>query len=248
MNITLRRAWRWLCAILLALAGMSPAYAGDRALIDFIGYSQDFRYLAFEEYGVSDGINVAYSNIYIVDLATEAFAGGSPFRAEADENVQEPLSQMREKTQAAAKAAFAELKIDVPVEIEALSGDGVIGPADTMRFGLPVYGEPGATEGDYVLSLEAFNLKPEECNGSIGYAIRGFALTLAGDGQARELHRDGALPEWRGCPVGYRLYAVVLPTESGRLSDSAAIVSSYPFDFEGASRRFLAIPLGHSKQ
>jgi fructose-bisphosphate aldolase class II len=51
---------------------------GDRALIDLIGYSHDLRYLAFEEYGVSDGIGVAYSNIYIVDLSNGAFAGWRP--------------------------------------------------------------------------------------------------------------------------------------------------------------------------
>jgi hypothetical protein len=28
-----------------------------------------------------------------------------------------------------------------------------------MRFGLPVYTPPGATEGDYTLSLETFDLE-----------------------------------------------------------------------------------------
>lgn len=235
--------WRWLSALLLVLAGLSPAAAGDRALIDFIGYSHDLRYLAFEEYGVSDGIGTAYSSVYIVDLTTEAFAAGSPFRTEVDENLQQPLGEMRAKTHEAAKAALAGLAIDTPVEIEALSGDGVIGPADTLRFGLPTYGEPGATEGDYTLSLKTFELASETCKEKVAQPIQGFALSLSGDGPARELHRDGTLPEWRGCPVGYRLYAVVTPHETGDLSAAAAIVSSYPFDFEGSSRRFVAVPL-----
>lgn len=150
---------------------------------------------------------------------------------------------MRAGTRATAQAALSSLAVDGPVEIEALSGDGVIGPADTMHFGLPVYGEPGTIEGNYTLSLQTFDLPPDQCEGSLGPSMRGFALTLSGDGPTRELHRDGKLPEWRGCPVGYRLYAVVLPTESGKLSDGAAIVSTYPFDFEGASRRFMAVPL-----
>ena len=73
---------------------------------------------------------------------------------------------------------------------------------------------------------------------------QGFALSLSGDGPTRELHRDGTLPEWRGCPVGYRLYAVVIPHEPSDISNGVAIVSSYPFDFQGSARRFVIVPLG----
>jgi predicted secreted protein len=107
---------------------------------------------------------------------------------------------------------------------------------------------PGTTEGDYTLSLKTFDLpKSQACNAKIDRAPKGFALSLSGDGPIRELHRDaGALPEWRGCPVGYRLYAVVTAYEGDGLSDGAAIVSAYPFDFEGPSRRFLVVPMGES--
>jgi hypothetical protein len=76
----------------------------------------------------------------------------------------------------------------------------------------------------------------------------GFALLIAGDGPVRELHRDSALPDWRGCPVGYRLYAVVMPHELGDLSNGVAIVSSYPFDFEGSDRRFVIVPIGEASK
>ena len=239
------------CSLALAfsctLAWQSPLLAGDRAVLDIIGYSQDLRYFAYEEYGELDGIRLAYSSVYIVDLTTGDFAAGSPFKAEADEETQQPVAEMRLKSQAAAKAELGTLKIDTPAEIEALSGDGVIGPAATMRFGLPVYGEPGATEGDYTLSLDSFDLAlSETCQARIGERGQGFALTLSGDGPKRELHRDGPLPEWRGCPIAYRLYAVVMPHELGNLSNGVAIVASYPFDFEGADRRFVIVPLGEA--
>src|SRR5262245_63844520 len=108
------RPWYWL-ALALCLAA-SPAAAGDRALIDFIGYSQDQRYLAIEEYGVNDGSETAFSNIYIVDLSNGAFAGGSPFRNEAGEDDDQPLSKIRAKTAAAAKKSLQKLQIDTPVE------------------------------------------------------------------------------------------------------------------------------------
>jgi predicted secreted protein len=237
-------AWRRIvAATCLMAAGAGPAAAGDRALLDLIGYSHDLRYLAFEEYGVNDGIETAFSNIYIVDLGNGDFTGGSPFRAEADENEQQPLAEIRARTADAAKAALGSLQVDTPVDIDALSGDGVLGPASEMRFGLPVYGlEPATTQGDYTLSLETFDIPETACTGSVGTARQGFALKLSGDGPARELHRDTTLPEWRECPVGYRLYAIVTPHQ-GDLSAGAAIVAAYPFGFEGPSRRFVAVPL-----
>ena len=71
--------WQWL-ALVVWVVPTIPAIAGDRAMIDFIGYSQDQRYLAVEEYGVSDGVGLAYSSIFVVDLTTGEFAAGSPFR------------------------------------------------------------------------------------------------------------------------------------------------------------------------
>jgi predicted secreted protein len=235
---------RSVATALLMAASTGSAVAGDRALLDLIGYSHDRHYLAFEEYGVNDGTETAFSNIYIVDLASGEFAGGSPFRTEADDDAQQPLTEMRAKTAEAARAALARLQVDEPVDIDALSGDGVLGPANEMRFGLPVYGlQPATTQGDYTLSLETFDIPETACTGSVGAARQGFALELSGDGPTRELHRDTKLPEWRECPVGYRLYAVVTPHE-GDISAGAAIVAAYPFGFEGPSRRFVAVPLG----
>jgi predicted secreted protein len=239
----------WAVGLLCAQAWQSPAIAGDRAVLDIIGYSQDLRYFAYEEYGQLDGIGLAYSSVYIVDLSGGDFAGGSPFKAEADEDTQQPVAEMRVKSAEAAKAELARLKIDAPAEIEALSGDGIIGPSATMRFGMPAYGEPGATQGDYTLSLNSFELPLSDiCREKIGRPGQGFALSIAGDGPTRELHRDGPLPDWRGCPVGYRLYAVVMPHELGDLSTGVAVVSSYPFDFEGSSRRFVIVPIGEASE
>ena len=236
-------------SLVLALAGQTPAVAGDRAILDILGYSRDLRYFVYEEYGEIDGVGLAYSYIYVVDLTTGEFAGGSPFRAEADEDAQQPIADMRAKTREAAKAELATLDILFPGEIEALSGDGVIGPATEMRFGLPVYTPPGATEGDYTLSLETFDLKlSETCQARIDDRGKGFALSIAGDGSKRELHRDATLPEWRGCPTDYRLYAVVMPHEEGDLSNGVAIVAAYPFDFEGSSRRFVVVPIGEASE
>lgn len=236
--------------VMAILAVTAPALAGDRAMIDFIGYSQDMRYFAYEEYGVSDGVGLPYSTIYIVDLINDEVAAGSPFKTEADEATDQPLTEIRARTQEAAKRVLDGMKIDIPVEVLALSGDGVIGPASQLRFGIPAYGEPGATQDDYTLKLKDFEMpRSETCDAAIDRPGHGFALTLTGDGKPRELHHDAnPLPEERGCPVGHRLYAVVTPFEFGSINNGVVLVSAYPFDFEGSSRRFVVVPIGYGEQ
>lgn len=240
-----RKLWQTVAlAALLTPAGAISAAAGDMALADFIGFSHDARYFAFEEYGVADGSGSAYSSIYIVDLAQDRWAGGSPFHNEGFEDSQ-TLAETRAKAMDAARPKLAELAIDNPPQIAALSADGTIGEASTMRFGFPMYNAPGATTGDFLLKLETFDL-PEttDCKDEDGSGRSGFALTLKDGTATRELHRDSRLPQSRGCPEGYRLYAVVFPYGDSEVGHAVAIVSAYPRGWEGPDRRFLAVPFG----
>lgn len=228
-----------------ALAIAAPARAGDHALIDVIGYSNDLRYLAFEEFGVQDGSGFAYSSLYIVDLVKDQWVAGTPYREKADsEDV--PLAAVRAKVAAAAKARLETLKIDLPAQVAALMGDGVLEPEPAMRFGYPAYGLPGQTEGDFTLSIETFAAPaPAGCDSELVGETKGFALALSGDGPDRELYRDkGTLPKSRGCAMDYAIYAVIFPYLGGGLENAAAIVSTYPYGFEGPDRRFLVVPFG----
>src|SRR5262245_14111400 len=93
------------------LAATAPAAAGDFALADFIGFSADDRYFAFEEYGVADASGSAYSTIYVIDLAEDRWAPGSPFHDEGIEDSQ-TLAETRAKAMALAKPKLAELAIE----------------------------------------------------------------------------------------------------------------------------------------
>lgn len=230
-------------ASLLALLGLAaPVLAGDRALLDVIGYSEDGRYFAFEEYGVQDGSGFAYSSIYIVDLAADKWMYGSPFHAQADEEMETLLAEVRAEAREKADERLVELGINQPAEILILLGDGVQDqPGKTMTFSNPGWGPPGSTEEGvtYALSLATFPAKSSnDCETLLGKPAVGYALDLNG----QEVHRDGlTLPKSRGCPMDYRLYAVVTPF--GAAGHRVAIISSYPYGFEGPDRRFLAVPL-----
>lgn len=242
----LARLARGLARLLMPLLLAGPALAGDRALADFIGYSADGRYFAFEEFGVHDGSGFAYSSIYVIDLSSDSWVVGTPVRVEAKDETT-TMAQIRAKAQGDARPALEAMGIAVAADIVALVGDGVPGNDGTsLRFGSPSFVAPGAVSGDYELRLSSFPAETASpCADWFGKPPLGYELNIAAaGGRTRLLHRDITLPRSRGCPLQYRLYGVVLPFEAGSIAQGVAIVSVYPGGFEGPDRRFIAVPLG----
>lgn len=228
---------------MLALGLASPVAAGDRALAGFIGFSADARYFAFEEYGIQDGSGFPYSTIFVVDLTTDSWVQGSPYRATTEDETAS-LAAARTAALEMAKAKLQSLAITEPAYPIALVGDGEPGDGMTLDFGQPGY-RPGALLAARKLTLEVYDASDDpNCIDFMGEPGKGFALTLSGsDIETREVHRDAApLPKSRGCVTAYRLYAVVTPADSDP-ETGVAIVSTYPVGFEGPNRRFLAVPL-----
>ncbi|KKB06997.1 hypothetical protein VE25_20325 [Devosia geojensis] len=229
-----------LCA---GLAG--PAFAGDRALLDVIGYSPDGRWFAFEEFGIQDGSGFPYATIYVLDVRDDGWAPRTPVRVRLDEETAD-LAEARADVRDEADDVLDDLDIDTPADIWALLGDGEMdSQAKTLEFGRPGY-EPGAVLDGWTLELDTFEAQAAEpCADWFGQAPLGYALTLSGPGGARLIHRDERIPRSRGCPFDYRLHAVVAPFGATGLDAAVAILSVYPGGFEGPDRRFLAVPLGN---
>lgn len=219
----------------------TPAAAGDRALIDYIGYSGDGRYFAFEEYGVQDGSGFPYSTIYVIDLPADEWVGGSPYRVRL-EGEGDTVAEARSAVRAEAAETLDDLDISAGAYPIAINGDGEPEAAGhELRFGTPGYGLE-AVEEEHLLALETVALLPGIDCSIIENKTFGFALSLDGE----DLHRDsGKLPASRGCAMDYRLHAVVQAPDwlFGTPAQRVAIIASYPFGFEGPDRRFLAVPL-----
>lgn len=226
------------------LAMATPALAGDRALIDYVGFSPDFRYFAFEEFGIQDGSGFAYSNLYVVDLASDSWVVGTPIRFQA-ESEDTTLQSVRNTVAEGAEGHFAEFGIHVPVEFVAMIGDGVPDTdARALNFGAPAYA-PGSVSGDYTITLSTFDTTATSpCADWFGIAPQGYELSISDSGSTRLVHRDQNLPRSRGCPTDYRIHSVVMPFGGTTLTNAVAIISVYPGGFEGPDRRFLAVPLG----
>lgn len=229
-------------AAALAVGSAGGASAGDRALLDVIGYSPDGRYFAFEEFGIQDGSGFPYANIYVIDIETDGWAPGTPVRVRLDDE-SASLSDVRQEARAEAEAALAGIK--TPVDLWAVVGDGERDAgAKTIDFGRPGY-EPGAVLDAWRLDLETFGAQATEpCKDWFGEVPLGYALTLSGPDGERLVHRDERIPRSRGCPFDYRIYAIVAPMDAPDLEAAVAILSIYPGGFEGPDRRFLAVPLG----
>ncbi|WP_082561273.1 DUF2259 domain-containing protein [Devosia sp. Root685] len=224
----------------------SPALAGDRALIDFIGFSPDAKYFAFEEFGIQDGSGSAYSNIFVIDLENDSWLDGTPIRAQAEEgDDSENLLAIRSKANSEALKFIADNKIFVPAEIAALNADGEIeeDPA-RLAFMFPIPG-PGMETASYQLEISTFAAtSSEDCAGYFGNPPLGFELTVFDGKETRSLHRDGdTLPGSRSCPYTYRPYAVLVPGIGASQHAGVVIVSYTRGGFEGPDRRFLAVPL-----
>jgi len=228
------------CATLIA----TPAIAGDRALIDIIGYSEDARYFAFEEFGIQDGSGFAYSTIYIVDLARDRWVGGTPIHVQSDDERVE-LAEIRDEARDEVEDLLEGYRFETPAQLIAHIGDGEFdADAQLLEFGLPGYTGPGSVMGEYRLELASFPAQsPQPCEDYLGERALGYELVLTQDGEDRVLHRDERLPQSRGCPTDYRLYGVALPFGAADLSGGVALISVYPFGFEGPDRRFVAVPL-----
>jgi predicted secreted protein len=80
------------CALMLCLLAPILLYAGDTAIFVDLGFSPDYRYFAFAQYGEQDGSGFPYAELYIVDVVKNSFAPGGVVKTTWQED-SEPLAK-----------------------------------------------------------------------------------------------------------------------------------------------------------
>ena len=225
----------------------SPGFAADAALLSPIGYSQNLRYFAFEEFGIQDGSGFAYSDIFVIDLSEDRWVVGTPIRVVA-ETEDDGLSAVRARAAEAAKPLLDDLAVNVPPHLLASNADGEPdGDGKTLTFALPVPGGSGHYDERYTLQLEQYPSDASSpCVEWFGNKAVGFILTQTDLISAREVHRDNVLPRSRGCPADYRIHSVFKPFGENDVAHTVALIAVYAHGFEGLDRRFIAITLNKS--
>jgi predicted secreted protein len=236
--------------VVLSVLMLVPATAAERSLLNIIGYDQGGTYLAFEEYGQSDGTGGFYDHIYVIDLSKDTWVKGAPFNAEDDTDAGEvPLADIRAKAMKLAAPTLKSLVINTPARILLLNGDGTLADTRTVSWSTPnCCGVDSKEDTKFTLSLTEIPIDKKDsgdCADTVGAPIVGFTLAFTDGTDKETLHSDGAqLPKSRGCPLGYDIYAVIDNFATGE--SRVAIIASWPFGFEGPDRRFLVVPIdGH---
>lgn len=234
-------------AFVFGALGIAGAQAADDALAVPIGYSENLRYFAFEEFGIQDGSGLAYSTIYIIDLSEDRWVVGTPI-VEIAESEEETLSAVRANARTEVQPRLDDLIITVPAHLLASIADGEIGTdGKSLEFALPLSGGT-LREGTYRLDIEQFPASSgAPCEDWFGEQALGFLLKLTDFGPTREIHRDAVLPRSRGCPADYRIHSVYAPFQAESVAHMLALISVYAHGYEGYDRRFVGIALAKNQ-
>jgi predicted secreted protein len=239
-----------LTLLLLALFART-LFAADAAERNILGFSPDGRYFAFEQYGVQDGSGFPYAEIFIIDLETDSWLEGTPVRVRLDDEAQS-LQHARRKARDEARGLLQSAAIEDNARVLA-SNSVYQQAADPRRLVFRVYYttfghlEPIDPEDQDVLSLtleEVVLPAPEGCPAG-DTPMAGFVLRAKrGSEPYQEVHRDTKIPSSRLCPLQYSLSdAVVFSGTDGRIQKIVVLVNVFSFGFEGADRRYVAVPL-----
>ena len=242
------RILRTATLVLISLCALSAvAHAGDFATLNFIGFSKDGRYLAFEEYGVQDGSGFPYSSIHFVDVAKNAFAAKSIVVRIDTETATE--RQARNRARTSATASLRRLRI-----IEGNRGSQVVSRMLTDISGNHFYSEKPDGEqminfaavigsmyrsGDYDLKLKSVKTKPKGCEyAEDDYDVLMLDLSLFDREQNKtiSLQKDSTLPPSRGCPINYAIQHVYLYEDY-----IAVFLNTYTKGFEGPDMRYMVV-------
>lgn len=253
----------WVGSVTVVLATVTASVIGAEASEDveirFIGFSEDGRYFAFEEFALQAGSGYPVVSLYVIDLPGDAWVSGTPFRqlggefgeGEDEREAYIYLAEARARVQDEAGPLLEQLQIRVPGTVVFARGLGdyvMQGPLNVIRY--PYVDKPLGARSfrTYQLHLEEVPLTSPIDYCPLGDAAMGYRLTLIQDGESRVLHEDARLPRWRACARHYRLSYVLAGSycepeicPDGPLD--VALISVFSDGFEGLGRRFLAAPV-----
>jgi len=233
-------ATRILTVFLALLIAVPAAWAGDYAYRDIFGFSPDGKYFAFEEYGVQDGSGFPYSNIFVIDTATDDWAEGTPIRRRIDDEAT-PLSKARSEARAKADPVLKKLKIE-PRGLLVVSNPATELSADPYHVRFRLNDFFNMTERAWTLRLTLITVpEPAATCENLG-PVKGLKLALTNpEGETNVIAQDKSVPESRFCPRDYAISDVVAFTPEGGETTIAVLLSLFRQGFEGPDRRFIAV-------
>jgi predicted secreted protein len=199
---------------------------------------------------MQDGSGFAYWEVFVIDLKTNTWVKGSPYRVVVQED-DAKLSAARDRARAAAAPALQELDITEPaVLLAANPGTEVVQTRERLGFDR-WYASLGSRSGDttqnevrFEVSVETLGLPrpaacPEENGDAFGLRVMVKDLQMA---ISRPIHEDTSIPASRHCPRAYDVAAVIAMGGYPVTDRLVALIGVYGQGFEGSDHRFIAVP------
>lgn len=230
-----------LCAIALA-ATCTMAQAADTASVNILGFSADGSTFAFEEYGIQDGSGFPYANRYYINTANDSFLPGTPVRVRVDED----------------GASLADARAQAKSQSQSIISDAVLAANPGFTAGwnavTELSADPHRIEVDprpiFPSNQESLDFRLTELpmpDGADCYGFgeaAGFRLIRVATTPGSEttlVHEDSAIPQSRGCPLGYRIAGVQTFDAEYKPSVFAVMIAVRRVGFEGPDHRFIAV-------
>ncbi len=235
-------------ALVATIFSISTAQAADGAKFRPIGFSADTKFFAFEQYGVQDGSGFAYADVFVLDIAGDKWVQGTPINILLED---ETLSVAAVRAKAKEQSARLLKSTGIAFDAEYLAANPFSEIAtnrskvtfhDHYNNSMGIYGNAD-DQGSWDLTTSHVAVTvPADCEADMG--ITGYKLEIKNNktGKTSVLHEDKSLPKSRFCAVGYDIEAIVQPVGGSETGQMVAIVGVYRRGFEGADRRFIAVP------
>ena len=178
----------------LALLMTASAVAGDSATFAPIGYSDDRRYFAYEEFSIGGDASQPFATIGLVDLTTGQHVAGSPWTAGGKEEIADTVTALRLQATDMAAEALSVAAIEDPAHYLALIGDGVRDSGTRLTFARPQGADPDALGPDMLLDVVTLSaMVADSCSADLGGMAIGFRVILTPDGPSRDLYTQDAV-------------------------------------------------------
>lgn len=246
------KVFLWLTVLCVLVLTPAKLLAGDFSTLNFIGFSKDGKYLAFEEYGTGDGSGFPYATVYFVDVGKNTFVG-KPFEVML-ENEKATEATAIKKVEAQAARRMRQLKIVrgntgklllahflTDTTYDALPDNSDDNAPQKVRFELDAY--PDGQVEFYELSLNHIPVKPQGCDDDSGvYSFNLLDLKLdyyyanVKSEPTRILQKDDVMPGRRGCALNYNIERVYYYKDT-----IAVFLNVYYRGFEGPNMRYMVV-------
>lgn len=229
----------FIISVIFTLFTCMFALAGDFAERVIHGFSIDGGLFAFEEYGVQDGSGFPYSNLYIIDTATDEWTAGSPFRILLDDETKS-VFDAREEVRIMAG----------PVMKSFESRGNVVATNRATELGIDTKRMIANPRLVVPPIDDAIEFRLEEISFSSNEFCEAFASTQGfrllqigtkGGDKTKILHEDSSIPDSRNCPLHYDLADLVTYYPETQSPAFAVLIRMQKVGFEGPDGRYLAV-------